>query len=718
VKILITGASGLLGNNLAAYFCRDHDVIGLYNQHPVAIRGVKSLGADLRDYESIRFIVSDFQPQVIIHCASRTDVDGIEKDKEGGWQANVLTTRALLDATRDVNTKFVHISTDAVYQGESGPNNEEMTARPQNWYGETKLEAEHLVRARKDALVLRTNIYGWNIQDKKSLAEWFIYCLENKEPVTGFSDALFSSIYSFSLARLIEECLGKKLSGVFNCACSDACSKYDFGRRIAAAFGYDQNLITPGLIEDHGFEAHRGNDLSLDVAKLTAALGHRLPTMAQCLADFHRDSLASLPQSIRNNRDVHPYRGEGVWPIRQAITYGGQVIDKADIDAVVRTMKSSNLTQGPMVDAFEKNLGKMVGSSHVVAVNSGTSALHIACLACGVGPGDEVITSPNTFVASANCAVYCGATPVFGDIDPLTYNIRPSEIEKKINARTKAVVPVHFAGQSCDMATIEGIVRKAEKKYGHRIFIIEDGCHAFGSKYRGNPFGACTHSDMAATSFHPVKHITTGEGGAIFTNDNRLEGLLRRFRSHGITSKPGDFVYPGRAFDGRGRGEKPVLNPWYYEQHALGFNYRIADIQCALGNSQLCKLEGFRKARRFIVEQYNTAFKDIKNIRTPFEQTGYQSNFHLYVLCIDFERLKTDRGTFMNTLRERGVQTQVHYIPVHTQPFYQKNFDTRWGDCPEAERYYNCCLSIPLFPGMGDEQVQKVIDEILFLCRG
>ncbi len=715
MKILITGVSGLLGNNLADFYRKEHTVVGLYNQHPVALKGVQTLGADLRDYSTVRKIARMVKPQIIMHCASRVDIDNIEVDREGGWQANVLTTRTLLDAFRDMETKFVFISTDSVYAGDKGPYTEEMVTEPRNWYGRTKLEAEQLFQVKRDSLVLRTNIYGWNIRDKRSLAEWFLYKLEKGEPVTGFTDAVFSSIYTITLARLIEECLIKELSGVFNCACADAWSKYEFGRHIADTFKLNQNLIMPGWINEHGFKAQRGNDLSLDVTKLESALGRRLPTMSQCLSEFLKDSLDGLPARIKQNRNIQTY--PSYWPVRDKITYGGQLIDQGDIDSVVQVLKSANLTQGPKVAEFENNLGKIVGCRHVVAVNSGTSALHIACLACGVGPGDEVITSPITFVASANCAVYCGARPVFGDIDPGTRNIQASEIEKRINSRTKAVIPVHFAGQSCDMAAIEDIVRRAEKKYGHRIFIIEDGCHALGSLYRENQFGSCCNSDMAVTSFHPVKHITTGEGGAVFTNNEKLGRLLLRLRSHGITSDYKDFVFEKDAFRNHPQDGRRILNPWYYEQQALGFNYRINDIQCALGNSQLNKLDAFRKARRFIVDRYNEAFENIETIRIPFERSDCKSNFHLYVLCIDFERIKIDRATFMNTLRNRGVQTQVHYIPVHTQPYYQHAFGTRWGDFPEAEKYYQCCLSIPLFPGMGEGKVGKVIDEIRSLTR-
>lgn len=394
------------------------------------------------------------------------------------------------------------------------------------------------------------------------------------------------------------------------------------------------------------------------------------------------------------------------------IQYGRQFIDKDDIKAIADVLESTNLTQGPKISEFETALCKETDARFAVCVNSGTSALHMACLAAGVCPGDEVITSPITFVASANCAVHCGARPVFADIDPDTYNVSPREIEKKVTMRTKAVIPVHLAGQSCDMANIRKAVEKAEKKYNHKIFIIEDACHALGSVYKDKKVGSCAYSDMTVMSFHPVKHITTGEGGVVLTNDKGLLKKLRLSRSHGITSDPEDFINRDLAYQSGNTKVPPQVNPWYYEQIALGFNYRITDIQCALGLSQLRKLHQFRKRRREIVEKYNIAFRDMEFIRIPTEAKGCNSNFHLYVLRLDFEKIGTSRAESMNVLKDCGIQTHVHYIPVYLHSYYRSHFGTDIGDCPNAEQYYKECLSIPLHPGMADSDVEKVVSEI------
>jgi len=291
-------------------------------------------------------------------------------------------------------------------------------------------------------------------------------------------------------------------------------------------------------------------------------------------------------------------------------------------------------------------------------------------------------------------------------------------LKKKINERTKAVIPVHFAGQSCDMEAIKNIVRLNEKKYGHKIFIIEDACHALGSSYKQTKVGSCAYSDMAVMSFHPLKHITTGEGGAILTNDKELRRKLSYFRSHGITSDPDEFLFNENAFEeGKNPGDDPIQNPWYYEQNCLGYNYRITEIQCALGISQLKKLDRFCLRRREIISRYNDAFQGFDWLTIPYEGEYCHSNFHLYVLQFDFKKIKKSRAQVILELRTKKIQTQVHYIPVYIQPFYIENFGTKVGDCPVVEQYYQKCLSIPLHPVMTEQDVEKVIVGIKELMR-
>ncbi|MCG2756936.1 MAG: UDP-4-amino-4,6-dideoxy-N-acetyl-beta-L-altrosamine transaminase [Desulfobacteraceae bacterium] len=699
-RMLITGVSGLLGNNLAYYFKDKYEILGLYNSHPVNIKGIDTEKCELSCPDNIKKIISEFNPRIIIHCASLTNVDECEIDKDTTKTINVLSTKNIVEDIIDKDIKLIYISTDAVYDGVKGNFSENDNISPNNYYGFSKYQGELEILKKKDSLILRTNIFGWNIQNKKSLGEWILGELKAKQRTSGFKDAYFSSIYTMELARIIDISINRNLIGIYNCGSVDTYSKYEFGIKIAECFGFDKTLIAPISIDDFNFKARRGKNLTLNVNKLEKALDYKLPTINHSIEAFYRDYKCGLPEEIRKYRTETQKKPA-------FIPYGRQWIDEKDIRAVVNVLRSDRITQGLRIEEFENALVEYCGVKYAVAVNSGTSALHIACLAANIKDGDEVITSPNTFVASANCVVYCGAKPVFADIDKMTYNISPEGLAKKITKRTKAIIPVHFAGQSCDMEMISQVVKKAEEKYGHKIFIIEDACHALGSKYKGTEVGSCSFSDMSALSFHPVKHITTGEGGAVLTNDEKLCKKLRQFRSHGITSDPKDFINKDLAFPAH---HSP--NPWYYEQVDLGYNYRITDIQCALGSSQLKKLHKFRERRRQIVDKYNEAFSNIKSVQIPFESKDCNTNFHLYVLLFNFNQIGIDRAQFIIELKKRGIQTQVHYIPVHLQPFYQKNFGTRWGDCRNAEQYYQECLSIPLFPAMNDQDVERVINEI------
>lgn len=710
--MFITGVSGLLGNNLAYYFKDSYDVVGQYCSHQVFIRGIKTLRADICSKDSFGEIIAKYEPDVVLHCASLTDIDSCENHKELTKLVNSIGTSHLVQACKSPKIKLVYISTDSVYDGSKGNFKETDKVNSLNYYGVSKAEGEQAVLKKKNSVILRTNIFGWNIQEKYSIAERILYELLKYRPIKGFKNVYFSSIYTFEFARIVEQILSKELTGIYNCASKTSLSKYEFTCALAKRLHLNHDLIEPIDINDFPFTARRGKNLTMNMDKLSCDLGIELPTIEESLDNFCCDYTQGLADVIKNSQHKDKW-----YPQLSCIPYGRQSIDDDDIAAVVEVLKSSNLTQGGRVADFEQALSDYTGARFAVAVNSGTSALHIACLAAAIKEGDEVITSPITFVASANCAVYCGAVPVFADIDNMTYNILYVEIERKITERAKAIIPVHFAGQSCDMETISRIVRRAEKKYGHKIFIIEDASHALGSRYKGTNVGSCTYSDMAVMSFHPVKHITTGEGGAVLTNDESLYKKLKRLRSHGITNTPGEFVYNELAFQRSASKNQPLMNPWYYEQVDLGYNYRITNIQCALGLSQLKKLNKFRERRHEIVDIYNRAFKSIELIQIPFESEDCDSNFHLYVLLFNFHQIGIQRSQFMNELKARGIQTQVHYIPVHTQPYYQKRFGTGWGDCPNAEEYYQKCLSIPLFPAMTERDIEKVINEITDFAR-
>ncbi len=704
-RLLITGISGLLGSNLAYRLSDRYTIAGFYHSHPIHMHAIETRSVDLRYSVPTEAEVKTIQPDVIIHCAAQANVDDCEHNKELAWDLNVKCTKNLLAACRKLPAKFIYISTDLVYGGFRGNYNEKSPVKPRNYYALTKIEAERAVSSHSHSLILRTNFFGWNVIPKLSLAEWVVEELSQGRSIQGFTDAYFSSLYTFDFAELIHGSIQKGLSGIYNCGSSSSLSKYHFLVEVARSTGLDESLIRPVSIDASGLKAVRGKNLSLDVSKLKRDLGLPIPTIKEGIDHFVQDLSHHYRALISSSLAEGNY-----YPFLNGLPYGRQCLDDEDIESVLSVLKSSNLTQGPKIEEFERRLANYVGAANAVAVNAATSALHVACLAADVGPGDEVITSANTFVASANCAMYCGARPVFADIDSKTYNLDPKSLRQKLTPRTKAVIPVHFAGQSCDMKVIAQIVAEAEKKFGQKIFIIEDAAHALGSIYDGAYVGSCQYSDMAIMSFHPVKHITTGEGGAILTNDKGLDRRCTLFRSHGLTSVTEEFSHPEEAYSHSGSSPDDLIlrNPWYYEQQLLGYNYRITDIQCALGVSQLNKLPRFIERRREIVNHYNELFEDFPLVQCPFEQYFGTNNFHLYVIQIDFDQTTMTRAELMNALYERGIVTQVHYIPVHTQPYYRKNFGTGWGDCPVAEQYYRRCLSLPLFPGMTDKDVIKV----------
>ncbi|MEB1806642.1 MAG: UDP-4-amino-4,6-dideoxy-N-acetyl-beta-L-altrosamine transaminase [Bacillaceae bacterium] len=376
-------------------------------------------------------------------------------------------------------------------------------------------------------------------------------------------------------------------------------------------------------------------------------------------------------------------------PVREDyLDYGKQWIDDDDIESVLKTLKSSMLTQGPMVEAFERKVANYVGAKYAVAFSNGTAALHGAYYAAGVGYGDEVITTPITFVATSNCALYLGAKPVFADIDTATYNLDPTRVEKLITERTKAIVPVDFTGQPADY---EAFRKLADE---NNIVLIGDGAHSFGASFKGQRVGV--QADMTMFSFHPVKPITTGEGGMIVTNSAEYYEKLRLFRSHGITK--------GNIRESEG--------PWYYEMVDLGMNYRMTDVQASLGFSQIDKLEMFIERRREIAARYTAAFSKEETLVTPVQFQSSSSGWHLYMLRLVLDQLTVDRKGIFEALRAENIGVHVHYIPVHTQPYYQQ-LGYQKGICPIAEKWYEEVITLPIFPKMNERDIDDVICAVL-----
>lgn len=383
---------------------------------------------------------------------------------------------------------------------------------------------------------------------------------------------------------------------------------------------------------------------------------------------------------------------DGGQPVREdKICYGRQWIEPEDIEAVVNTLVGDLITCGPKVKALDKKLEEICGAKHAVAVSNGTAALHCACIAAGIGPGDEVITTPLTFAASANCVLYCGAKPVFADIDPETYNIDPVSIEKNITDKTKAIVAVDYTGQAVKIKEIREICDK------YNLIFIEDAAHSIGTKYDGKPIGGL--ADITTFSFHPVKTVTAGEGGAVLTNSDDLYHKIMLACNHGIER------------DEEYMEEAPHEGMWYYEQVNLGFNYRITDFQAALLLSQLKKLEKFKIRRKEIVEKYNDAFSDIPEIIIQKEILASDTCRHLYIIQLALDKLTCSRRDFFYALAAENIQPQVHYVPVYWFPYY-KRLGYKKGLCPIAEKIYKGIMSIPLYPKMTDKDVEDVINAV------
>ena len=376
----------------------------------------------------------------------------------------------------------------------------------------------------------------------------------------------------------------------------------------------------------------------------------------------------------------------GGTPVRsQFLPYGHQWIEEEDIKAVAEVLRSDWITQGPKIEEFERKVAEYCGVKYAVAFSSGTAALHAACAVAGISEGDEAITAPITFAATANTITYCGGKPVFADIREDTLNVGPDEIRRKLSPRTKAILPVDFAGHPADLDKIKAIAEEKE------LIIIEDACHALGAEYKGRKVGSL--ADMTVFSFHPVKHITTGEGGMILTDNEEFCQKLRTFRHHGIVHKPNK-------------------GSWYYEISQPGHNLRITDFQCALGISQLKKLDFFIQRRREIAAKYDEALTKMDEIITPFEEDFVKAVYHIYVIQLRTEMLKVGRKEVFEALRAENIGVSVHYMPIHLHPFYKSNFGYKKGDYPKAEGYYDRAITLPIFAKMSNEDVQDVIGAV------
>jgi len=695
--ILMTGGSGLLSTNWALSIRDEYKVTLLLHQKKISLLGVNTEIVSLSSLEECLSVLEKHQPDIVIHTAGLANVEECESNPNLAQTVNVDLAKNIATACSNQGVKLVHISTDHLFLGDQEFSTEESVINPVNNYAKSKFLGEKQVLENcKDALIIRTNFYGWGTKYRQSFSDLILDKLKNNQQVDLFSDVFFTPILIDELSKRTHQLIDANTMGVFNIVSSERVSKYEFGIKLANCFNLDVGLINTVSINDKPNLVKRPKDMSLSNTKLCQMLNCEIATLDEQLQILKEQEDKSITNQV----------------VLDIIPYGKHYIDEDDIQAVVNVLKYGMLTQGPKVAEFESRIADYVGVKYAVAVSNGTAALHLACMALELGNGDEVITTPNTFVATSNSILYVGAKPVFVDIDPKTLNIDVERIEDtiKISKNIKAIFPVHFAGLPCDMKQIKKLADK------YNLAVVEDAAHALGATYNnGNKVGNCEYADMTCFSFHPVKGIAAGEGGMITTNDFDIYRKLTLLRSHGITK--GNFEFPGVSRPDNSLVNKDAaleageLKRWYYEMQSLGFNYRITDIQSALAISQMGKIDLFLDARRSMVKVYDKAFKDIPNI-TPLQAHGRDnSSHHIYVVSIDFDKIGMTRHQFMEKLAEQGVGSQVHYIPVVSQPYYQE-LGYKIQQYSITDTYYQSTLSIPLYYGLSDVDQRLVISSI------
>jgi len=701
-KVLITGGSGILGVNWALSVRDKYEVTLLLHHTKIFLPGVEISYGSLNTSDECLSLLAKHQPHIVIHTVGLTDIEKCEAEPRLARKINVDLARNIAIACNQENIKLVHISTDHLFSGDHEFSSEESETKPVNNYAHTKIQAENEVLYNcKSSLIIRTNFFGWGTSYRQSFSDFVLKNLENEQKIDLFSDVFFNPILINELSKLTHQLVDINAEGLFNIVSSERMSKYEFGIKLANCFNLDTDLINEISIKDKKNLVIRPKDMSLSNEKICNMLNCQIPSIDEQFLTLKQQEVDSAINQVKT--DIIPY--------------GKHFIDEDDIKSVVAVLRHGMLTQGPKVTEFENKIANYVGAKYAVAVSSGTAALHLTCLALGLGPGDNVITSPNTFVATSNSILYVGASPKFVDIDKQTLNIDINQIEQAIlySKNIKAIFPVHFAGLPCDMEKIKQLADKYD------IAVVEDASHALGAKYvNEKKVGNCQYSDMTCFSFHPVKGIASGEGGLITTNNPNLYHKLTLLRSHGISK--GNFEFPGISFPDSSIKNKDIalengeLKRWFYEMQYLGYNYRISDFQCALAISQMDKVDLFLDSRRSMGKFYDQSFAEVKNIK-PLQVYGRDnSSHHIYVVDIDFEKVGITRHQFMTRLAEKGIGSQVHYIPVYNQPYYQ-DMGYDMNQCPVTESYYQNTLSIPLYYGLSNEEQKLVISSIKDLLQ-
>lgn len=693
-KVLITGGSGLLASSAWLHMQDAWEMVFSVRSAARAPRGQRFVECALDEERKVREMLETEQPDLVLHAAGLTSVEECEAHKYRAHVSNVLSSRIVAREAQSLGCRLIHISTDH-FSSDHNASNEEEIGFPQNNYALTKLAAEYEVQAQHTgALIARTNFFSWGLPHRRTFFDQIVDHLRTDRTVGGFTDVTFNPLSAPVLLRYLEALDSKGWKGIFNLTGDEVLTKYAFAVSVAHSLKLNSRLIKETKVQSSTSLVKRPRNLGLSNSKLKESLGlERTPSMSEMIAE--------LIKSEKSDKERISFAYSETPP--KLISYGRQSILDSDFESVISAVGNDYLTQGPKVQEFEKTVASIVGAKYAVAMCNWTAGLHMAILAADVGPGDNIITSPITFVASSNCAIYAGATPHFADIDPETLNISPESVEELCRklGKVKAIIPVHFAGAPCDMKSL----REIADRFG--AVLIEDAAHAIGGSYlTGERIGNPKYSSMIGFSFHPVKNVTTGEGGMITTNDPRIYQRLLRLRSHGITKGSDPFMEPSQAYT------NGVQNPWYYEMQEIGYNYRITDLQCALGLSQIARLESMHARRVQIGEAYDRAFSELPNVIIRQSSTRRISGNHLYVVELNYKALEKNRNEVFQRLRAQGIGVHVHYIPVYRQPYYKSIVNQSPESWPSAESYYQGALTLPLYAGMSDSDVSKVIEAI------
>ncbi|MDB3892235.1 UDP-4-amino-4,6-dideoxy-N-acetyl-beta-L-altrosamine transaminase [Alphaproteobacteria bacterium] len=691
-RIVITGGSGLLGLNWALRTRKEHDVHLWLNQRDVVLDGTTNHYVNLSDPSELAKALDDIKPDLVIHTAGYTSVEGCEEDPERSKHVNQLVAHNVAKATSRKEIKLVHISTDHLFDGSIPLATEDTITSPLNIYAVHKANGENEVLAQNpEALVLRTTFFGWGPSYRRSFSDIILDDLRAGRQIYMFDDVFFTPLHTSQIVDLAHQLVRSGQTGVVNLCSGKRVSKYDFSVKMANAMGFDGETIQPIQAKRKKTIIQRPYDLSLSDDKLCKILNR--PSI----------SIDETIQALKSSEeDCNEIKRLG-----KVIPYGKHYIDDDDVQAVSNTLKSGWLTQGPAIPAFEERIAAYVGAKYAVAVSSATAGLHLSYLALGMQPGRTVLTSPITFVSTANAAYYCGGKARFADINLSTANIDYDTVSASLNQHDdiQIVAPVLFGGAT------EGVseVAKLSKEKGK--FVVEDAAHGLGGSYAcGAKVGSCKYSDCTVFSLHPVKSIAAGEGGIITTNDKEIYKALLCLRSHGINKMDEKFINTEDAYT---NGE---VNIWYYEMATLGYHYRFTDIQASLANSQLNKLDAFVARRRELAHRYEKELKNFQHIRRAQKVNIDHSANHLFSVAINFDTIGKTRNQVMKSLRKDNIVTQVHYIPLVNQPFYQAKGHSP-SDYPNSQDYFSQVFSLPLYYGLSDADFNFVIEKLHILTE-